>query len=107
MSETVITRVMNSDPNWTFDQWLEHGRQWWKANAARIIACDQLLVIDHTHTVKAAAQIEGVLKDLDTGSGRISITTRPQPNHPLIGTQIQRPTSRNPITYTTHPQPTN
>ena len=54
-------------------KWLERGRKWRKASAARIIDCAELLVLDKTDTVRAATRVAGVEKDLDEGSGRISI----------------------------------
>ena len=104
MTETFIARVTKADPNWGEHEWFEHGRQWWRANLDRATACEQLFIIDRADTVKAIANIEGATKDPD--SGRVSFTAQFQPNNPWTGTQIQRPTTRNPITYTTNPQPT-
>ena len=67
--ETVVIRVNEVDE----DDWLERGRKWWKASAARIIDCAELLVLDKDDYVRAAARVAGVEKDLDEGSGRISI----------------------------------
>ena len=100
--ETVVIRVNEVNPSRKDDEeyWLERGHQWWKASAARIIDCAELLVLDKTDTVRAAARVAGVEKDLDEGSGRISIiysefTTK----HELIDKKIRRPGSRNPVVY--------
>lgn len=99
--EKVITRVNDADTKWDFDEWLERGRQWWKASAARIIECDQLFVIDAQNIVRAVGQIEGLMKDLDSGSGRVSIQVRPIRNNEWIGKRIRRYSSRNPVVYLT------
>lgn len=67
---------------------------------ARIIDCAELLVLDKHDTVRAAARVAGVEKDLDEGSGRVSIIYRKLPaTHELIGKKIRRPESRNPVVY--------
>ena len=67
---------------------------------ARIIDCTELLVLDKEDKVRAAARIAGVEKDLDEGSGRVSIIYRKLPaTHELIGKKIRRPKSRNPVVY--------
>ena len=76
-------------------KWLERGCKWWEASAARIIDCAELLVLDKTDTVRAAARVAGVEKDLDEGSGRISITPRKIEHHELLKKKIRRPNSRN------------
>ncbi len=82
------------------EYWLERGRQWWKASAARIIDCAELLVLDKNDYVKAVARVAGVEKDLDEGTGRISIIPSELPaKHELIGKKIRRPESRNPVVY--------
>lgn len=97
--EKVLTRVNDADPECTFDEWLDRGRQWWKARAARIIECDLLLVLDSTNVVRAVGQVKGVMKDLDSGSGRVSIEVRPLPESEWIGKKIERYSSRNPVVY--------
>lgn len=97
--EKVITRVNNADDSWTFGQWLDRGRQWWKARAARIIECDLLLVLNAENVVMAVGQVAGVMKDLDSGSGRVSIEVRPLPKNEWIGRKVERYTSRNPVVY--------
>ena len=47
----------------------------------------------------AAARVAGVEKDLDEGSGRISIIARDISDHELLGKKIRRPGSRNPVVY--------
>ena len=48
----------------------------------------------------AVARVAGVEKDLDEGSGRVSIIYRELPaTHELIGKKIRRPKSRNPVVY--------
>ena len=94
--EIVVIRVNEVDE----DDWLERGRKWWKASAARIIDCTELLVLDKEDKVRAAARIAGVEKDLDEGRGRISIIYREfTTKHELIGKTIRRPGSRNPVVY--------
>ena len=93
--ETVVIRVNEVDE----DDWLERGRKWWKASAARIIDCAELLVLDKDNYVRAAARVAGVEKDLDEGSGRISIIARDISDHELLGKKIRRPGSRNPVVY--------
>ena len=66
---------------------------------ARIINCAELLVLDKNDTVRAVARVAGVEKDLDEGSGRISIIPRKIDDHELIGKKIRRPESRNPVVY--------
>lgn len=99
--ETVVIRVNEvNDPSWKQEYWLKRGHQWWKASAARIIDCAELLVLDKDDYVRAAARIAGVEKDLDEGSGRISIIYREfTTKHELIGKKIRRPESRNPVVY--------
>ena len=101
--ETVVIRVNEDDPPWKENEeaWLERGRKWWKASAARIIDCAELLVLDKNDTVKAVTRVAGVEKDLDEGSGRISIipSDLPAKHEELIGKKIRRPNSRNPVVY--------
>ena len=104
--ETIITRVNNTADK-TFDEWLTEGRRYWKARPERVIRCDGLLVLDATNTVRAAGQVEGVLKDLDKGSGRVEILVRPQPKNEWLGKTIIRPDTRNPVTYLTEIQEAN
>ena len=48
----------------------------------------------------AVARVAGVEKDLDEGSGRVSIIYRKlSAKHKLIGKKIRRPGSRNPVVY--------
>lgn len=96
--ETVVTRV-NSSEEMTFDEWLERGRQWWKASAARIIECDSLLVIDAANIVRAAGRIRGVVRDIEGGTGRTGIMVIPDLENKWLGIQIDRPGSRNPVVY--------
>ncbi|WP_336657533.1 MULTISPECIES: hypothetical protein [unclassified Leucobacter] len=96
--ETVVTRV-NSSEEMAFDEWLERGRQWWKASAARIIECDYLLVIDAGNIVRAAGRIRGVERDIEGGTGRTGIMVIPEPANEWLGLQIMRPGSRNPVVY--------
>ena len=95
--EIVVIRVNEVDE----DDWLERGRKWWKASAARIIDCAELLVLNKEDKVMAAARVAGVEKDLDEGSGRISIipSKLPAKHEELIGKKIRRPESRNPVVY--------
>ena len=88
--EIVVIRVNEVNA----DDWLERGRKWWKASAA-------LLVLDKNDTVKAVTRVAGVEKDLDEGSGRISIipSDLPAKHEELIGKKIRRPNSRNPVVY--------
>lgn len=97
--ETVVIRVNEVNPSWKEKDWLDRGCKWWKASAARIIDCAELLVLDKTDTVRAAARVAGVEKDLDEGSGRISITPRKIEHHELLKKKIRRPNSRNPVVY--------
>ena len=100
--ETVVIRVNEVNPSRKDDEeyWLERGHQWWKASAARIIDCAELLVLDKNDYVRAAARVAGVEKDLDEGRGRISIIYREfTTKHELIGKTIRRPGSRNPVVY--------
>lgn len=101
--ETVVTRVneFQREVEYSFDEWLERGRQWWKASASRVIECEYLLVIDAGNVVRAAARVEGVLRDLRGGSGRVGIMAIPDPDNEWIGQEIQRPDSRNPVVYLT------
>ena len=64
---------------------------------SRIIDCAELLVLDKDDTVRAATRVAGVKKDLDEGSGRISIipSELPAKHEELIGKTIRRPKSRN------------
>lgn len=68
---------------------------------SRIIDCAELLVLDKDDTVRAATRVAGVKKDLDEGSGRISIipSELPAKHEELIGKKIRRPKSRNPVVY--------
>ena len=95
--EIVVIRVNEVDE----DDWLERGRKWWKASAARIIDCAELLVLNKEDKVMAAARVAGVEKDLDEGSGRIAIipSKLPAKHEELIGKKIRRPESRNPVVY--------
>lgn len=95
--EIVVIRVNEVNA----DDWLERGRKWWKASAARIIDCAELLVLDKNDTVKAVTRVAGVEKDLDEGTGRISIipSKLPAKHEELIGKKIRRPKSRNPVVY--------
>lgn len=96
--ENIITKV--EDPETTsFEGWLDKGRKYWKARPERVIGCNMLYVVDMSNTVRAAGQVEGLLKDLDQGSGRVEILVRPQPDNEWIGRTIVRSTSRNPVTY--------
>lgn len=97
--EKVITRINATHDDWSQKEWLENGAKWWKASAARVVNCDHLYVLDAQNIVRAVGQIEGVLKDLDSGSGRISIIYRPVENSEWIGKEIRRWESRNPIVY--------
>lgn len=97
--EKVITRVNDANGALTFAEWLDRGRQWWKARAARVIDCDLLIVLNAENVVMAVGQIEGVMKDLDSGSGRVSIEVRPLPDNVWIGKTIDRYSSRNPVVY--------
>ena len=56
-------------------------------------------MLDKNDTVRAVARVAGVEKDLDEGSGRISIIPRKIDDHELIGKKIRRPESRNPVVY--------
>lgn len=101
--ETVVIRVNEVNPSWKQKDWLERGHRWWKASAARIIDCAELFVLDAKDRVMAVARVAGVEKDLDEGSGRISIIYKeyeePTAKHELIRKTIRRPGSRNPVVY--------
>lgn len=101
--ETVVIRVNEDDPPWKENEeaWLERGRKWWKASAARIIDCSELLVLNKDDEVMAVTRVAGVEKDLDEGTGRISIipSKLPAKHEELIGKKIRRPKSRNPVVY--------
>lgn len=97
--EKVISRVNCTDASWSAEDWLERGRMWWKASPSRIIDCDLLVVIDANNVVRAVGRIEGVSKDLDSASGRIAITARPEVDSKWLGKTIERPSSRNPVVY--------
>lgn len=97
--EKVLARVNDADTTLTFDQWLDRGRRWWKARAARVIECDLLFVLNAENKVMAVGRIEGVMKDLDSGSGRISIEVRAEEDNEWLGKTIERYTSRNPVVY--------
>lgn len=58
-------------------------------------------MLDKTDTVRAATRVAGVKKDLDEGSGLISIipSKLPAKHEELIGKKIRRPESRNPVVY--------
>lgn len=56
-------------------------------------------MLDKDNTVRAAARVAGVEEDLDEGSGRISIIARDISDHELLGKNIRRPGSRNPVVY--------
>ena len=56
-------------------------------------------MLDKDNTVRAAARVADVEKDLDEGSGRISIIPRKIKDHELIGKKIRHPESRNPVVY--------
>jgi len=56
-------------------------------------------VLDKDNTVRAAARVAGVEKDLDEGSGRISIIPHKIEDHELIGKKIRHPESRNPVVH--------
>lgn len=96
--EHIVTRV-NERGDKSFDEWLTEGRRYWKARPERVIRCDMLYVLDAGDTVRAAGQVEGLLKDLDYGSGRVEILVRPEPDNEWIGKTIVRPDSRNPVAY--------
>ena len=93
--ETVVIRVNEDDPPWkekNEEAWLERGRKWWKASAARIIDCAELLVLDKNDTVKAVTRVAGVEKDLDEGSGRISIIPSDLPaKHNVAAWKLDKP----------------
>ena len=56
-------------------------------------------MLDKDNTVRAAARVAGVEKDLDEGSGRISIIPHKIEDHELIGKKIRHPDSRNPVVH--------
>ena len=95
--EIVVIRVNEVNA----DDWLERGRKWWKASAARIIDCSELLVLNKDDEVMAVTRVAGVEKDLDEGTGRISIipSKLPAKHEERIGKKIRRPKSRNPVVY--------
>lgn len=99
--ESIVTRV-NIDSQKTelsFDEWLDRGREWWKTRGTRVLACDELLVVDAYNRVVAAGRIEAVRKDLKNASGRVSIEVLPLPDHALMGKVINRGESRNPVAF--------
>lgn len=83
----------------SFQEWLDRGRAWWKTKPGRAVEADQLIVLDSNHTVKAVGKICGVRKDLEQGSGRVSIEVIPTPGSEWIGQTIERGNSRNPVAY--------
>lgn len=100
-TETIIIRV-NEDAEtsaMTFDEWLERGRQWWKTRADRALNADRLIVVDYDNTITAVGDVSGVQKDIETGSGRVSIIVVPDPDSELIGKTVDRGSSRNPVAY--------
>ena len=82
-----------------FQGWLDRGREWWKTRPGRAIEADRLVVIDASLKVMAVGKIHGVRKDIEQGSGRISVEVIPDPENEWIGKTIERGTSRNPIAY--------
>ena len=58
-------------------------------------------MLDKNDTVKAVTRVAGVEKDLDEGTGRISIipSDLPAKHEELIDKKIRRPGSRNPVVY--------
>ena len=56
-------------------------------------------MLDKDNTVRAAARVAGVEKDLDEGSGRISIIPHKIEDHELIGKKLRHPESRNPVVH--------
>ncbi|WP_240520375.1 hypothetical protein [Brevibacterium aurantiacum] len=85
----------------SFDQWLNRGRRWWKTRADRALNADRLFVIDATNRVRAVGLVDGVLKDREDGSDRVSIEVTSEEDSELIGKIIRRNDSRNPISYVT------
>lgn len=99
--EQLVIRVNESDDSseYEFSDWLERGRQWWKAKPGRAIEADQLVVVNAAHKVVAVGKIYGVRKDIEQGSGRISIEVIPNTSSEWLGETIERGTSRNPVAY--------
>ncbi|CBT77242.1 hypothetical protein AARI_30400 [Glutamicibacter arilaitensis Re117] len=96
--EKVVIRV-NEVGEHEFDWWIDRGRRWWVAKADRVLNAHELIVIDSVNVVRAAGRIYGVLKDIEDGSGRVSIEVLPDEDSPLLGKEIQRSKSRNPVAY--------
>ncbi|AZT92764.1 hypothetical protein CXR27_05935 [Brevibacterium aurantiacum] len=101
--EHIVIRVNATDFGipMSFDQWLNRGRRWWKTRADRALNADRLFVIDATNRVRAVGLVDGVLKDREDGSDRVSIEVTSEEDSELIGKIIRRNDSRNPISYVT------
>lgn len=101
--ETIVIRVNATDFGLTlpFEDWLERGRRWWRTRADRALNANRLVVLDATNRVRAVGTVIGVLKDIEDGSGRISIEVLPDQESELIGKIIHRNDSRNPVSYVT------
>lgn len=101
--ETVVIRVNENDLGDVkpFEWWLERGRRWWTAKADRVLNSKELVVLDATNRVRALGAIYGVLKDIENGTGRVSIEVLPIEGSELLGKEIRRSESRNPVAYMT------
>ena len=81
--------------------WFDRGLSWWRARATRVIECDLVVIVDCNNVVVGVGRVSGVQKDIDGGSGRISISALPQPESHLLGKTIRVNGSRNPISFVT------
>lgn len=99
--EIVVIRVNATDfgHERPFDWWLNRGRRWFSAKADRVLNAEELIVLDAVNRVRAVGIIYGVLKDIEEGTGRVSIEAKPVEDSELIGKRIRRSESRNPVAY--------
>lgn len=81
--------------------WFDRGLSWWRTRATRVIECDLVVIVDCYNVVVGVGRVSGVQKDIDGGSGRISISALPQPESHLLGKTIRVNGSRNPISFVT------
>ena len=79
--------------------WMERGRQWWRARPSRVIDARFLLIVDIDDKIVAVGRIRGVEKDIDGESGRLAILVNEEPGNELIGKTLRTNDSRNPVNY--------
>jgi len=78
--------------------WMERGRQWWRARPARVIDAERLVIVDADEKIVAVGRIRGVEKGLD-GSGRLAILVNLEQDSELVGQTLRTNDSRNPVNY--------